>query len=47
MLTKSLIKINGRAFGYSTREIKALEMELNRKINMLRLRTEKKIFNYE
>jgi hypothetical protein len=56
MLAKSLnnaskwnavVTQSGRAFGYSWRERKGVEMEFNRKINLLRMQTEARLFNYE
>ena len=52
MLAKSLKSValttNAcRTFSYDVREIKLLEMEFKRKLNVLKMATDQKEFNYE
>ena len=41
------MKVPARYFSYDQRELKRLDMEFQRKLNMLRMYTEQKEFNYE
>lgn len=42
-----MISASARYFSYDQRELKKLDMEFQRKLNMLRMYTEQKEFNYE